>query len=301
MSSSFRTAAVAAVIAVAVGTGHGSGAGPRFYPDDPLSIEVDHQDAAKTRRWEIDLTGEIVNALFGKPGDPTPDVRARNINTIDEVPDSSWFNNRLGRRALTADEVGKGPDTSTGPASGTWTVTSSKSDGITPGFTIRDSAGQLATVTDEMLRAAVRSGAFGDPESEEFLVKALGERRDVIAKRYLPTINPITSPVIAANTFTFENLAVAKNLAKPPAIYRVAWSAFDNATGDSRAITETTQSDTRVPLPSGLPDFAGAFIKLEVSATGGHPSWEKPVHIYFQRLGGDWKLVGFERLPEAPA
>jgi hypothetical protein len=43
---------------------------------------------------------------------------------------------------MTADEIANGPDTSSGPATGTWTVTSSKSDGVTPGFTVKDAAGQ---------------------------------------------------------------------------------------------------------------------------------------------------------------
>jgi hypothetical protein len=28
-----------------------------------------------------------------------------------------------------------------------------------------------------------------------------------------------------------------------------------------------------------------------------HESWTKPVHAYFVRNGGAWKLIGFERLP----
>ena len=42
---------------------------------------------------------------------------------------------------MTVEEVAKGPDTSNGPAPGPWTVASGKSDGITPGFTILDTAG----------------------------------------------------------------------------------------------------------------------------------------------------------------
>jgi hypothetical protein len=57
------------------------------------------------------------------------------------VPDSSWFTNRAGSRRLTVDEVRRGPNTTNGPAPGTWTVVSGKSDGITPGFTIQDTAG----------------------------------------------------------------------------------------------------------------------------------------------------------------
>ena len=69
--------------------------------------------------------------------------RARNVNTIDEVPDSSWYTNRAGSRPLTAADVFTGPDTTAGPEPGTWTVTSSKSDGVTPGFTSKDAKGQL--------------------------------------------------------------------------------------------------------------------------------------------------------------
>ena len=60
------------------------------------------------------------------------------INTIDEVPDSSWFTNR---GVLSVEAVAKGPDTASGPAPGKWTLASGKSDGVTPGFTILDSAG----------------------------------------------------------------------------------------------------------------------------------------------------------------
>ena len=47
-----------------------------------------------------------------------PDVRARNINTIDEVPDSSWFTNRILARPLSVDEAARGP--LTGNGSGAW-------------------------------------------------------------------------------------------------------------------------------------------------------------------------------------
>jgi hypothetical protein len=90
--------------------------------------------------WDISDPWDFLENTFLSPGDQTPQ-RAVNVNTIDEVPDSSWFTNRAGARRLTADEVRRGPDTGNGPAPGPWTVVSGKSDGITPGFTIRDTAG----------------------------------------------------------------------------------------------------------------------------------------------------------------
>ena len=92
---------------------------------------------------DINLLYDTVENSVAWPGDHTPDVRAQNVNTVDEVPDSNWFTNRLGARAVTVDELLKGPDTGSGPAPGTWTVIAAKNDGITPGFTVRDSTGQV--------------------------------------------------------------------------------------------------------------------------------------------------------------
>jgi hypothetical protein len=68
---------------------------------------------------------------------------AANINTLGEVPDSSWFENRIGKRTMTIEELVKGPDVQGPPdPSGPWTVTRGKTEGITPGFTIKDAAGR---------------------------------------------------------------------------------------------------------------------------------------------------------------
>ncbi|HTU99062.1 MAG TPA: hypothetical protein VMF13_00875 [Luteitalea sp.] len=111
---------------------------PKFFDDDPHWVETDTEDATGIMAREIDLTIDLATNLFARPGDRTEDVRARNVNTVDEVPDSSWFSNRAGKVPLTVKDVSVGPDRSAGPAAGTWTVVSAKSDGVTPGFTIRD-------------------------------------------------------------------------------------------------------------------------------------------------------------------
>jgi hypothetical protein len=530
----------------------GTAAAPKFYPDDPVWVERDHQNASGVQPWEIDLFADLTLNLFSKPGDPTPDVRAMNVNTVDEVPDSSWFANRLGRQPITPAAIGKGPDTTNGPAPGQWAV-SSKANGASPGFTILDAnrqrwflkfdprgyrgmatgtevvmtkllwalgyhvpenyiaslrfdqlvvgegsmftppgarprpmklsdlsevlkqverepdgsyrivasralegrplqgfrfygtrpddpndvvphehrrelrgygvfaawlnhvdakaintfdtlvaeggrsfvrhhlldfgsalgsaslaprafwegheyviegdevwrqmvgfgfrmpewhtlayyespalgrlprdnaqfdpeqwkarvpnpaflrarpddkfwaAQKLAAMSDELLRAAVAAGQFGDPESEAFLVKALAERRDAIVRTYLTGVNPIADPALdGADVLTFRNAAVDAGMAAAPASYGAAWFAFDNATLESRPLGTTSAATTRLAAPAALAGVQTGFVRVDLSAAGGpNASWEQPVRAYFRRDGGSWRLVGFERLPGA--
>lgn len=132
---------VAVAVAVTVSSA-GRAAQPVYFPDDPIAVDPETQDASGVQEWEISDPYDFLENTFLKPGDRSP-RRAVNINTIDEVPDSSWFTNRAGTRPLSPDEVRRGPDTTSGPAPGPWTVVSGKSDGITPGFTIRDTAGVI--------------------------------------------------------------------------------------------------------------------------------------------------------------
>jgi hypothetical protein len=115
----------------------------KFYPDDPISREPDTQDASKVQEWEIGLAADLLFNLYANPGDQTPDVRAGNINTIDEVPDSSWFTNRIYARPVSVEEITRGPNTIDGPAPGRWTITRPKSSGAAPGFTVRDEKGEV--------------------------------------------------------------------------------------------------------------------------------------------------------------
>jgi hypothetical protein len=114
----------------------------RFRVDDPLRVEPETQDASGVTPWTIDLFIDLAVNLFGSPGDDATGVRAGSVNTIDEVPDSSWFTNRIHARTVSIDEAVRGPRTGPGPAAGIWTVVASKEAGVAPGFTIRDEAGE---------------------------------------------------------------------------------------------------------------------------------------------------------------
>jgi len=161
-------------------------------------------------------------------------------------------------------------------------------------------ARKLMAMTTNLLWAAVRSGEFNDPASEEFLVHALAQRRDAIVRMYLAAVNPIVDPALDdEGTLTFTNAAVDADVAQAPGGYRAVWSTFDNVTGVTVRFGETHARGTVVVAPSELPQTDGGFIQVSLSAIGAqHPAWEKPVHAFFRKHQGGWQLVGLERMPE---
>src|SRR5262245_30209268 len=110
------SATVLMVLAIAVVTT--IGAGRKFYDDDPISREPETQDASRVQSRDIGLMYDLAPNLFGRPGDAATHVRARNINTIDEVPDSNWFTNRILARPISLEEGARGPLAGLGPAPG---------------------------------------------------------------------------------------------------------------------------------------------------------------------------------------
>jgi len=115
-----------------------------FRPDDPLKVDNDTainvKDVAKHKLSDY---YDFFQNTFKKPGDRTS-RSAVNINTLGEVPDSSWFQNRHGAVRMSADELAQGPNAGSGPSvDGPWTVIGAKTEGITPGFRIRDSRGDV--------------------------------------------------------------------------------------------------------------------------------------------------------------
>ncbi|MEL6547241.1 MAG: hypothetical protein AAFQ82_21635, partial [Myxococcota bacterium] len=72
-----------------------------------------------------------------------PKRRAMNLNSLGEVPHSTWWNNRIDLNPLTREEMLAGPNEfPEGPATDSpWTVTGGKVGGTAVGFVIKDSRG----------------------------------------------------------------------------------------------------------------------------------------------------------------
>ena len=135
-------------------------AAPHFYPDDPRWTDDDRvMDASKAGPIEDSNGYDFVVNTLGHPGERR-DVRALNVNTVDEVPDSSWFTNRIGRKALSVAEIARGPDRSERVTLDGWKVSAGKSSGLQPGFRMTDAEGQTYQVeVDPPSNPELASGA----------------------------------------------------------------------------------------------------------------------------------------------
>ena len=108
--------------------------GPRFYPDDPIWTDDDTAfDSSGAKSFELGDYANFAENTFLSPGDRRS-IKALNVNTLDEVPDSTWFTNRMGRRRLSVDEIVRGPDRRDLSGITQWEIVRDKSAGFQPGF-----------------------------------------------------------------------------------------------------------------------------------------------------------------------
>src|SRR4051794_32572493 len=138
MTDRLRLTAVSAFLAVTVA----SAAGPRFYGDDPLAQEPESQDASAAQPDDVGLMYDLAVNLFSTPRLESSQLHAQNVNTIDEVPDSSWFTNRMLPRQLSEQDLVRGPNTGVAPNPERWVLIREKAAGFAPGFTARDANGE---------------------------------------------------------------------------------------------------------------------------------------------------------------
>ena len=112
-----------------------------FLPDDPIALDPDRLDMPVPSEVEPSDVGDYISNTFFSPADY--DGPARNANTMEKVPESSWYNWRHYHRRMSLDALKRGPNPvdSAGPAPGPWTVVSTKEEGKSVGMQITDRRG----------------------------------------------------------------------------------------------------------------------------------------------------------------
>ncbi|MEO7096737.1 MAG: hypothetical protein ABI175_25995 [Polyangiales bacterium] len=125
------------------------GAALRPFPrSEPMRADADMVPFAPkpTKYKSPEIWNTVDNTLF----EPLVKVlavdrvpRALNVNAFDEVPDSSWFTNRIDTLVRDPDAFVRGPCTAPTPdAAGPWTVIGGKPNGANPGFMVKHASGQ---------------------------------------------------------------------------------------------------------------------------------------------------------------
>ncbi len=119
----------------------------RFRNAPPVTIVNDRNHVA-TQPAAIDFVkkSEYFDAFFYRRvvriTKVEPSVRATNVTSFDEVPDSTWFRNRIGVRDLRLDEIRDGAYGGDSPMlHKPWKIKSTKVGGVSVGFIIEDASG----------------------------------------------------------------------------------------------------------------------------------------------------------------
>ena len=123
----------------------------QFSKEKPLRLDFDMENIVEPKSVPTGYLYDWADGSLFRPvrkGFHIPGLRGKkresvNVNTWDEVPDSSWFTNRIGSRAMSIDEVVRGPNQGRGPAQGKLVVLRGKTVGVTPGFWVKDENGQI--------------------------------------------------------------------------------------------------------------------------------------------------------------
>lgn len=119
----------------------------RFHNRPPVWKVDDRQLLAKKpeereyNRWLYQVDGNGVRRIT-RAMDLPPQGRALEVNSLDEVPDSSWFTNRIGVREMPIEELVRGANLDPSPIGNLpWTIVSAKSGGTALGFIFEDAKG----------------------------------------------------------------------------------------------------------------------------------------------------------------
>jgi hypothetical protein len=129
-------------------------ASPRFL-DQPVVWKVsDSRSIREPAERKYNAYEYFARVLLFRRIDRAMELRrhelAGNTNALDEVPDSSWFQNRIGRQTLTPEEIATGPGAS-GPPVLPWKAVKAKEAGGNPGFIAEDQNGRKYLVKFDTL------------------------------------------------------------------------------------------------------------------------------------------------------
>jgi hypothetical protein len=184
LRTNLLVAGVLALSTLSAGCGASSPARhTRFHNQNPIWVVNDRKDVKKEPAER-----KFYKALYHFDGiwhgridrwmEMRRTQRAQSVNSLDEVPDSTWFTNRIGVRDLGVEEIRTGPNMTGSPEDHRpWIIKSSKVGGVNVGFIIVDQRGvkyvlkfdegntpEMETGADVVLQRLLWACGFNVPE-----------------------------------------------------------------------------------------------------------------------------------------
>lgn len=133
----------ALLLALTLGTACASS--PRFRDAPPVWRVDDDQSIPEPEERSYEEKEYFANIFVIKRVDRLLEIRdeeaAGNANSLEEVPDSSWFQNRIGVHDLSPAQVARGLEAG-GPPRAPLTIVAGKVGGGNPGFVFKDTTGR---------------------------------------------------------------------------------------------------------------------------------------------------------------
>ena len=137
-----RDARVLVFLVIAIALGRGQAAAQKFYPDDPVRREPTPLAVPDPGRRNLSVLLEAMASTIGHPGERHPGkqvIAAQGVNTLGEVLDGAWYQNRHGRTRMSLAELQRGSGNEEPPSmTGPWQVLLLKNQGLRPTLVFRD-------------------------------------------------------------------------------------------------------------------------------------------------------------------
>jgi hypothetical protein len=157
----------------------------------PPPIPSDEQDIPEPERRRINTIADGFDKQFSRPLMNALDIsrqlrkltgnkkEAFNVDAFGEVGNSSWFTNRNGQEALSNEAIKRGPNQGDTPLlERPTTIIAAKTEGVTPGFTVKDARGgryiikfdpkgwpELATGAETVSTKLLYAAGYNTPEN----------------------------------------------------------------------------------------------------------------------------------------
>jgi hypothetical protein len=147
-------------------------------------------------------------------------------------------------------------------------------------------AKQVASFSDEEIRALVETGEYSDPRAAKWVSDCLIKRRDKIAAAWFSKVLPLDGFRVTDGELVFEDLG-ARYRSREAREYAISWDSLD---ADGRATPTPEAKGSR------LPDFRGDihYLAATIKPAGG-PEGDHPVTVYVRQGQAGPEVVGIDR------